>query len=130
MNIEKDDAKALYAEIGLVWCPALESFISFGNDGFHHLIWKNRKHRSKADQSRRFRLLKYAHDVIASHKTTIAYQERDIIAPKNRHGEIEAASFHAAYWAFTEKYKDTAIIVIVRKVGNGEKHFYSIFDET
>lgn len=116
MNIIKQ-AKESYAQIGQVWCPALESFISFGDDGFHHLIWKNRKHRSKADQRRRFRLLKYTGNIVASTKTNIAYQEKEV------------ALFHVAYWAFTQEQDDQTLTVVVRKVGNGEKHFYSVFNK-
>jgi hypothetical protein len=131
MNYEKikEEAKISYLQIGQVWCPALESFISFNDSGFHHLIWKNRKHRSKGDQNRRFLLLPYAPNILTSTKIDITYQERDIIAPRNRYGEVEAAAFRAAYWAFVEKLPDKTITVIVRKVGNGEKHFYSIFDK-
>lgn len=122
-------AKESYVRIGHIWCPALKDHIAFDDAGFHHLIWKNRKHRSRTEQKRRFRLLPSAERVIAQTKLSIAYQEREIMFLKKKYGEAKIEAAHASFWGLKEERDDQTITVVIRQVDSGDKHFYSIFDK-
>jgi len=106
-------AKQYYGQIVRIWCPALDSYINFNRSGFRHLIWKKSDQRTKKEQQRRFALLPYAARIISAPEALIKYQERNV----------------ARFWAFTGMYDDKPIKLIVRRIGNKQKHFFSIFKD-
>jgi hypothetical protein len=89
------------------------SYVVFNNIGFKHLIRKA-KIRSNQEQMNRFALLRDVPDIIRNPNAKIGHR---IIREKNH---------IIQYWAFVEKKNEKTIKVVVRQVGNGIKHFYSV----
>lgn len=112
----KKEAKELYEKIGEPWCPALNNPVSFNDAGFRHLLGQGRKPRSKSDQMRRFILLRSAKSIITSYRAKITDQRENI-------------EERAKFWAITEQRNDEVITVVVRQVGAGKKHFFSIYNQ-
>ena len=71
----------------------------------------------------------HAAGILSNTRASIVYEEKDIISSRNRYGIIELAQFHAAYWVFDEEFKNQMITVVIRRIGNGDKHFYSVFNK-
>lgn len=109
----RTEAKSFYSTIGNVECSALNNeSISFNSIGFNHLIRKEGSLRSKKEQVRRFRLLKYASATLKSDSTLAS------------HWQGKGAEF----WSFKKIFKDRQVIVIVRRIYGGCLHFFSIMD--
>ena len=103
--------KKKYFDIGQIACPAFPNeMIRFDERGFNHLIMKNGKYRSKADQLRRLEQIHIIPNILYSHATFDMYKK---VA-------------EVSYWAFIQKTEMKMIKVIVRKILNGKLHFYSV----
>jgi len=110
-------AKSVYKKIGEVVCPILDSEkIHFNATGFGHLIRKIRI-RSRNEQKRRFRLIPFAKRIILESKVIEDYRE------KKKKGKI------IKEWALINTFGIVTIKLIIRQVGNGNKHFYSIMQK-
>lgn len=92
-----------------------DGYVTFNNIGFRHLIRKA-KVRSKKEQMKRFGLLSAAPEILKNPKATISYRTD---FKENR---------LIQYWAFNGEKDGLKIKVIVRQVGNGVKHFYSVME--
>lgn len=121
MSKNKDFSKYkfYYNNIGHVTCPALNNeIVRFNNQGFRHLLIKKRKWRKPKDQFRRLSLLKYAKSIVSFEKVSASYR---VIGSKR---EI------AQFWSLEMKIKTgTRVVVIIRQLGGGSKHFFSIFSK-
>ncbi len=106
------EAKAVYSGVGKVWCPALSDWIVFNMKGFTHLVRKGKSLRPEKEQMRRFFLLRYAAQTLKDSKVKFTYKQ-------------EAA---AGFWVFKKPYSDREIILVVRQIGTGQKHFFSVMD--
>lgn len=113
---QKLEARELYKKIKFVSCPAFDNQpVNFTRVGFDHLIWKGRSERNRAEQVRRFQLLKYAKDIISNPNATILYRR------ENKEG-LSPADF----WQFVEIIRGRKIKVVIRQIDGGNKHFFSI----
>ena len=112
-----DKYKEFYKTIGSLKCPALDNeVIHFNNHGLRHLLIKKRKWRKPKDQLRRLRLLKYAKLIISSKKVSLNSRL------------IESESKPIIFWSLEMQVKvNLIVVVIVRQIGDGGKHFFSIF---
>ena len=107
----KYQAEKFYKKIGYVWCSALHDHVVFNRAGFRHLMRKGKIWRPKSEQKRRFALLPFVEMIIenpAAHFTT-------------RQGS------NVTFWSFSKQDNNERITLIIRQVGNGKKHFFSIF---
>lgn len=111
-------AENLYSTIGRTWCPVLNEYINFNQVGFEHLIRKGMRPRTKNDQIRRLKLLKYAKNIINDDKSILV--ERD---------EKNIAEIRARFWAVTQKIEKRIIVIVIRQKKMGQKHFFSIYDQ-
>jgi len=110
-------AKKLYFNIGAISCPALNNkIVYFDRSGFRHLLRKGKKHRDVKDQLRRFHLLSYA--------TSIIKKGEQIMDKKIDTSRVPEAYFYRIGLAIEGKM----IKVIVRQIGPGKLHFFSIMD--
>ena len=102
--------KVFYDTLRNTKCSALNNEeIHFNNNGFNHLVRKGRFPRSYDEQRRRFLLLKFVEEVIIKGQVT----------EKRHFGSV------SCFWAI--KFKK--ITVIIRQIGDGPKHFFSIFSK-
>jgi hypothetical protein len=106
----KQNAKKIYASIKIVWCPALHDSVVFNRIGFQHLIQKGPAFRPKSEQRRRFALLIYAKDIL---------EQSDVAEEEDR--------ANAKLWIISGSRDNLDIKIIVRQIGNGKKHFLSIY---
>ncbi len=106
-----------YKKIGYVVCPAFNNErIYFNKKGFRHLIWKGTKLRDVSDQVKRITFLKYAPRILSS-----SYSFKDF--DKNKY---DNPSVH--FWSFIKIINSIKIVVLIRQVKDGPKHFYSIME--
>jgi len=113
----KKEAREVYDKIGRVWSPALNDYVLFSNVGFWHLIRKGNKHRPRVHQIKRFALIPRAGKIISSSSIQISKRE----GMKNGR--------RVYFWAFRATVDRKNIRVIIQQIGNGHKHFLSIFEE-
>lgn len=115
----REAAKKFYYSIGSVVCPVVQGVVTFNNMGFHHLVHKGKRPRSKQDQMRRFRLLKYAADILANPNSSCTEEG------KKADNVIPGATF----WNVSGRAEGKLVTVVVRQVGIGKTHFFSIYDQ-
>jgi len=109
-------AEAFYKTLMSTSSPRLGgAYVVFNNIGFRHLIRKA-KVRSKKEQTKRFSLLSEVPEILKDANANISYRS------EFRNGK----SIH--YWAFSKEKEGREIRVVVRQVGNGIKHFYSVME--
>ncbi|MDP3244644.1 MAG: hypothetical protein Q8M83_03210 [bacterium] len=129
-NYEKirEDTCVFYKNIGSIRCPALaHQLVHFTSEGFNHLIYKgNRSGRDKSVQIMKFKLLSRAKEIIM---LTTTYQEYDESLTKVRKKHFKKIVYESAvvkYWGFVAIIRNFRVKVIVRAIGNGQNHFWSV----
>jgi hypothetical protein len=123
----KRKAKEIYVKIGKVWCPALHDQIAFNKKGFDHLTWQGKRSRRRNEQMRRFALLAYAPEILSAPHDDFKYREAEQTFRGKLHGMKNKMTSLARFWGFEGKAEDGNVRVVVRQIGNGQKHFFSIF---
>ena len=112
----RKEAKKLYLKINQPWCPLLQESIAFNNAGFRHLIRSGRKPRPKKDQKRRLMLLRLAKNIVTNPNAELGQDN-------------EQHEGRTRFWTITERRDKEKITVVIRQVGNGKKHFFSIYNQ-
>lgn len=110
-----DRIKQYYKNIGRVWCPILNDDIVFNSIGFRHLMRSGRRRRLPSDRVRRFRLLQIAPKMLAN-------PQAKLVDPKNK------ISSTTKLFVIKETRGEMVITIVIRQVGNGNKHFFSIYN--
>jgi hypothetical protein len=104
-----------YQKIGHVYCPYFHEYVHFNNKGIEHLLFRDKiNKRPESDQYIRMKLL-YLAPAIVSLSQTIQDYGTKIVS-----GKI------AKYYIFLAMLNTTSVKVVVRQVGNGSRHFFSI----
>ncbi len=110
-----------YWKMGLICCPALNNEnVIFNRHGLRHIFWKRNARRTINDQIRRFKLLPYAKDIILSSTEFTKYHQEPFQSILG--GKV------VQFWTFTKKLNAKTIHIIIRQLGHGQKHFFSIMD--
>ena len=124
----REDAHNFYQKIGAIRCPALNNeLVHFIAEGFNHLIYKGkRRERSKNDQITKFKLLPKAKNLIGLATTYQEYDESITEVRKKRFKKIVQETATVRYWGFVAILNNFRIKVIVRQIGNGQRHFWSV----
>lgn len=126
----KLQAKVLYSKIGRVISPALgNDFVYFNRLGFSHLLRKGHIPRPKSEQKRRLKLLRYAESIVKNPKAKIYYRQTEEKYIINRHGQKILTNSIAKFWTFVEKIEGKEIKLVIRQLGDGNKHFLSIMEK-
>lgn len=121
------ETEKYYATMVDIDCPALHSKVSFSSHGFNHLIYrKGRTERDRVSQIMRFRLLKRAHDLIALTTTFQEYESAQKEFSVKTHKEKRVVTKQVQYWGLIAIIDNRKIKVILRKIGNGNLHFWSV----
>lgn len=123
----KRRAKEFYKKIGCVFCPALNDFITFNSAGFRHLVWQGKTLRREKEQMRRFALLSDVKNILNDFNGNKEYRTTKQILRTDRHGKKIRTEIRIQFWGLIREIDGKRIKVIVRQVGNGRKHFFSIF---
>ncbi len=111
-------SKKEYREIGYISCPAFgDELIRFDERGFNHLVMKNGVQRSRPAQRRKFKLMRYVESVLQECTSFSNYYK----STRSRTS--------AYFWSLKAVRGDRLIIVIIRKINDGNLHFLSIMDK-
>jgi len=126
----KQNTKEFYQNLKPIKSPALGEDVNFTADGFHHLMFdNNRSERSKKEQKNKFRCLKEAVNIISKSTTIQEYRlGLQAIGKVGLDGFKKTAKVE--YYGFTSVLSLNGnlkrITVVVRRVGNGQLHFWSV----
>jgi hypothetical protein len=125
---KKRQAHDFYNTLGVVRCPALgNDLVHFTAEGFNHLVYKTaKKPRDIRVQMMKFDLLQKAKMLLEATTTFQEYEEEYRYIPVNRHGKFSHTNMLVRAWGFVAIICSFRIKVVVRQVGNGKKHFYSV----
>jgi hypothetical protein len=123
----RDDARALYAATKPVLSPALGEQVYFTAEGFNHIIFgRARSERERPSQIMRFKLLPRAIRLVEHANTFQEYEETlkqfEVKTRKRR----EMKTKPVRYWGLIAIFEGRKIKVVLRQIGNGQLHFWSI----
>jgi len=122
-------AETFYHSIIKVRCPALIADVHFSSDGFHHLQYDGtRAERTKLVQKNKMLCLQEAVDIIR--KTTTIQEYRTSLQPigkanKNGLRPTKLVAYYA-FHAITDFTKLRRINIVIRRIGEGNYHFWSV----
>jgi len=108
-------------------CPALRADVIFNAKGFHHLqSHTDGKMRTVKEQLHKINLLPFVVQII---KTASHVEHRNRMAPAARK-KVDGKKVikNVDYWSITGTPETSSeqIKIILRKVGNGQLHFWSV----
>lgn len=117
-----------FKKFATLTCPAFQGYkIHFTSEGFNHLIFKgDRKERDKDVQIMKFKLFPKAVEIIRMSTTHQEYNEELITILKKKHKKTVYESTLAKYWGLVAIIDSFRVKVIIRQIGNGQKHFWSV----
>ena len=129
------EAQTYYKEITNVFCPYFEKNITFNADGFHHLRYSSSgSERSKLAQLRKFALITSACELIKKSGTLQQYRKQWGVVGRRKQADGSRDMKEMEYFAFEGILFDQNPIIrvkaVVRKVGNGDLHFWSVMSDT
>jgi len=111
-----------YFRIGSVPCPAFgNELVYFNKQGFNHLIRKGRIPRIPEDARKRLGLFDRAETIIVS---SDRFETHRHSPAKEVAGKVGIPP--ADFWSFHWKSDASSLIVVIRQIGSGPKHFFSI----
>ena len=107
-----------YYKIGSILCPAFgNELVYFNKRGFNHLLYKGKDIRSRKEQSVRLNLVSCAVSILQASDRPFR-SSTDIIG-----------GYKAYFWAFRGKVGSVWVRIVVRQLGKGRKHFFSVMEE-
>lgn len=119
MEEKINNFKKEYKKIKFVKSPAfLNEKIYFDYDGLRHLIWKGRVRRENREINERILLFKKVPKAISTLDRHIEYRE---VKDRNSDKIIN-------FWKLNIIKDNENIYIIIRKIGNGKKKFFSVFN--
>jgi len=126
-NKLKESAEQYFHSVGKVYCPAFDEAVHFVAEGFNHLVFKSpRSERERPSQILRFKLLPLAKELVELTTTYQEYEETLQERVVKRHKHIEKRSLPVQYWGLIAILRGRKVKVIIRKIGNGQLHFWSV----
>lgn len=128
-NYEKlrTDTSAWFQSVRPLFSPALEEMVHFTSNGFEHIIYKRaRTERDKSSQMMRFKLLPRAVRLIEVATTFQEYEETLMQFEVKRRKKRVLEAKRVQYWGLIAIIEGRKIKVIIRRVGKGQLHFWSI----
>lgn len=128
-------AKELYNSINSMFCPFFDKNVTFNSDGFHHLQYnESGSERDKNVQILKFSLIKASKIIIKKSGTVQEYRKQWGAVGRKKTSDGSRKMKEMQYWGFVaitgEGIAQIRVKVIVRQVGNGEPHFWSVMPDT
>lgn len=124
----KEEAKGIYAEFKPVKCPALNfELVHFTSEGFNHILYKNKYGaRTIQDQYMRLKILDLAREIIKISTTYQEFEEKlQEVLVEIKKKKVKTTKL-CKYWGFIAVIKKKKLKVIVRRIGEGKIHFWSV----
>jgi len=141
-QIKKDAAREIYTERPLIYSPFFKQDILLGSEGFQHLSVSAKGGRSREEQIQRFTVLPFGIHILETATTLRGYRRRfdyfnstegDERSRRDRLAVGASGMFASKkrkivqWWRFAEPYQNQGMVrVVVRKIGNGNLHFWSV----
>jgi len=124
----KENTSNFYNQRECVRCPALNNDkVHFNSEGFNHLIYKgDRSERDKGVQMMKFKLFPSALKIIGLSTTYQEYDEEIKNIRKKKYKKIIFESGAVKYWGLVAIINNTRVKAVVRQIGDGQKHFWSV----
>jgi hypothetical protein len=123
----RNDTHSWYLSVKPIESPALGHVVHFTSEGFEHIVYKRaRAERERPSQIMRFKLLPLAVELIALSTTFQEYEETIKEFTIKRKKKKVHVSKKVQYWGIIAIIKGRKIKVIIRKIGNGKHHFWSV----
>ncbi len=123
----KKESQAFYSSVKSIYSPALKENISFTSEGFNHIVFKKeRSEREKSSQKLRFKLLPLAKKLIEKSTTYQEYEKKSSFFDVKKNKKISKELKIVEYWGIIAILESRKIKVILRKIGNGNIHFWSV----
>lgn len=123
----KKESTEFYNNIGKIKCPYFSDDISFNSKGMRHLKFKSwNKSRSAKDKYMRFRLLKYAPEIVKKSHTLQEYCNKNNFERIQINSRWEERMTNVNYYGFIAIVDEIRIKIIIKETKNGEKFFWSI----
>ncbi len=125
-QLKRDAAREIYTERPLIYSPFFKECIFLGSEGFKHLRVSATGERSWNEQVQRFRVLPLGLQILKTTTTLRGYRRRRVPVPGSKKTKL------LQWWTFAEFFrkKGVGVRVVVRKVGNGRLHFWSVMLDT
>jgi hypothetical protein len=114
---KKDAAYLIYTERPLIYSPFFKEAVLLSSEGFRHLCVSTQGERSREEQVQRFMALPLGIHILETAPVSQNYRRR-----------LAAVQ----WWSFRKYFVKQAVTVavVVRKVGNGKLHFWSVMVHT
>jgi hypothetical protein len=124
----KNEAEKLYNQIDEVHCPYLNGKVAFNAKGKEHLKFKAKhKARSQKDQLMRFKLLKYAPEVIKMSRTLQGLSRGKSFERVRSNQRSEIVLMDVTYYEFISVIDDRIRVrIVVKKVADTSPYFWTI----
>ncbi len=123
----RKDANEYFMNLKAIQCPALELEVHFNSRGFNHIIYKKGNiERPRFEQIPRFQILAMAVKIISKTTTFQEFEEiqKELISWNKGRKTLKTKTI--SYWGLIAIIENKKIKVILRKIGNGHLHFWSI----
>jgi hypothetical protein len=127
---KKDAAHKLYTERPLIYSPFFKQSVFLGLEGFKHLCVSATGERKREEQVQRFELLPLALYILETTTKPPAYRRR--FCPMASGTSPSKKTELVQWWSFVHIFRKEgmAVRVVVRKVGQGKLHFWSVMLNT
>ena len=118
---EKARAKTLYRKYKKVYSPYFQEDIVLNSKGLYHLQYSKGRLRDPKEQLFKFRCIELGVEVIIKSSTIQEYREVEILDDDN-------SMQKACFWGMVAIVgsNNLKMRVVLRKVGDGEIHFWSV----
>jgi hypothetical protein len=126
-NSAKEKARKYYNALTSMICPALGFEISFPSKSFSHIKYMAKGNvRDMKSQIMRYKLLPLGIKLIGHTNTFQEYEEVAQQFSVVHNGSPMMKEANVMYWGLIAIIESRKVKVIIRKVGNGSPHFWSI----
>jgi hypothetical protein len=123
----KKEAIFLYKNIGEIYSPYFQEKVSFNSKGLEHIKFKKRNHsRSEEDQIVRFKLLKYASEILKISRTIQGISKQKLFEPNKTNHRKELILVDVMFYEFVAIVDGVRIRIVIKQIENGQKFFWSI----
>ena len=126
LNYLRSQAVGFYRDIGSVFCPYFKQEVSFTSEGLSHIKYRKSHQRHFNVQRVRYRLLKFAPLIIEKSNTLQEFDCKELLVKIRGKGPNKKILKRVRFFGFIAIIGGWKVKVIVRQIGNGNKHFWSV----
>lgn len=122
----RTSAEKMYKNIGSVYCPYFKADVTFGAEGFEHLLFKTRRHpRDDLDRVMRLKFLHYAPEIVKITRTLQGVREGMSFERIRRSKRNETVLVRVTYYEFIAIFSGRRFKVVIKQIENGQRFFWS-----